>query len=114
MKIASILRAGVLGLALAAASVPAQAASMQFNFGMGDGYGYGFGYGHRRPSICVELTDRQIRNAVARQGYRNIYLNVRNDRRIQVRATRGRWVYLLRVSTCTGAILSRDRLRRSY
>jgi hypothetical protein len=107
MKIASILRAGVLGLALAGATVPAQAASMQFHFGIGEGFGF------KRPLICVELTDRQLRNAVSAQGYHNIYLNVRNDRRIQVRATKGNWVYLLRVSTCTGAILDRDRLRRS-
>lgn len=107
MKIASTFRAGVLGLALAAATVPAQAASMQFHFGMGDGFGF------MRPLICIELTDRQIRNAVSAQGYSSIYLNVRNDRRIQVRATKGQWVYLLRVSTCTGAILDRDRLRRA-
>jgi hypothetical protein len=107
MKIASILRAGVLGLALAAASLPVQAASIQFQFGTGEGFGF------RRPLICIELTDRQLREAVADQGYRSIYLNVRNDRRIQVRATKGEWVYLLRVSTCTGAILDRDRLRRS-
>jgi len=107
MKIASILRAGVLGLALAGATLPAQAASMHFQFGVGDGFGF------RRPLICIELTDRQLRNAVSAQGYHNIYLNVRNDRRIQVRATKGDWVYLLRVSTCTGAILDRDRLRRA-
>lgn len=107
MKIASILRAGVLGLALVAGSLPAQAASVQFHFGTGDGFGF------KRPLICVELTDRQIRAAVAAQGYRSIYLNVRNDRGIQVRATKGEWVYLLRVSTCTGAILDRDRLRRA-
>jgi hypothetical protein len=97
----------VLGLALAAATVPAQAASMQFQFGMGDGFGF------RRPLICIELTDRQIRAAVSAQGYHNIYLNVADNRRIQVRATKGDWVYLLRVSTCTGAILDRDRLRRA-
>ena len=107
MKIASILRAGVLGLALAGAALPAQAASMHFQFGMGDGFGF------HRPLICIELTDRQIRNAVSAQGYHNIYLNVRNEHRIQVRATKGDWVYLLRVSTCTGAILDRDRLRRA-
>lgn len=105
MKIAYILRAGVLGLVLAAATVPAQAASVQFHFGVGDGFGF------RRPLVCIELTDRQIRNAVAAQGYTNIYLNVRNERRIQVRATKGKWVYLLKVTTCTGAILDRDRLR---
>ncbi len=105
--IANILRAGVLGLALAASAVPAHAATLQFQFGIGDGFGF------RRPLICIELTDRPLREAVAAQGYRNIYLNVRNERRIQVRATKGEWVYLLRVSTCSGAILDRDRLRRA-
>jgi hypothetical protein len=106
VKANSFIRAAVLGLVLAVTVVPASAGSMQFQFGFGtDGFGF------RRPLICIELTDRQIRNAVRDQGYHNIYLNVRNDRRIQVRATRGDWVYLLRVSTCTGAILDRDRLR---
>ena len=105
MKLASILRAGVLGLALAAAAVPAQAASLQFHFGND--------FGYRRVACPIELTDRQIRKAVAAQGYRNIYLNVADNHRIQVRATKGEWVYLLRVSTCTGAILDRDRLRHS-
>lgn len=108
MKATTLIRAAVLGLVLGASVLPVQAQTMQFQFGFGtDGFGY------RRPLICIELTDRQIRNAVRQQGYTNIYLNVRNDRRIQVRATRGNWVYLLRVSTCTGAILDRDRLRRS-
>lgn len=106
MKITSVLRAAVLGLALSAAVLPAQAAGLQFQFGPGtDGFGF------RRPLICIELTDFQLRNAVKAQGYSNISLNVRNDRRIQVRATRGDWVYLLRVSTCTGTILERSRLR---
>ena len=107
MKIASILRAGVLGLALAAAAVPAQAASLQFQFGLGDGFG------RHGVSCPIELTDSQIRRAVATQGYKKIYLNVADNRRIQVRATKGEWVYLLRVSTCTGNILDRDRLRHS-
>jgi hypothetical protein len=106
MTISSYLRAAVLGLALVSAAVPASAAQFSFGFGT-DGFGF------RRPLVCIELTDRQIRSAVRDQGYSNIYLNVRNDRRIQVRATRGDWVYLLRVSTCTGAILNRDRLRRA-
>lgn len=105
MKIASMLRAGAIGLMLAATAIPAQAASLQFHFG--DGFGY------RRVACLIELTDSQIRRAVAAQGYRNIYLNVANDRRIQVRATKGEWVYLLKVSTCTGTILDRNRLRRS-
>lgn len=108
MKTTTLIRAVVLGLALGASALPVQAQGMQFQFGIGtDGFGF------RRPLICIELTDRQIREAVRDQGYTNISLNVANDRRIQVRATRGEWVYLLRVSTCTGAILSRERLRRS-
>ena len=103
MKIASILRASAIGLILAATAVPVQAASMHFQFG--DGFGY------RRVACLIELTDSQIRKAVAAQGYRNIYLNVADHRRIQVRATKGKWVYLLRVSTCSGNILDRDRLR---
>lgn len=108
MKVTMLFRAAVLGLALSASALPVQAQGMQFQFGFGND-----GFGFRRPLICIELTDRQIRNAVRNQGYRNISLNVANDRRIQVRATRGNWVYLLRVSTCTGAILDRQRLRRS-
>jgi len=106
MKAISLIRSAVIGLALTASALPTSAAQFHFGFGI-DGFGF------RRPLICIELTDYQIRNAVAAQGYHNIYLNVRNDRRIQVRATRGDWVYLLRVSTCTGAILDRDRLRRA-
>jgi hypothetical protein len=102
----SFVRAAIVSLALTASAVPAGAAQFHFGFGT-DGFGF------RRPLICIELTDRQIRNAVRDQGYSHIFLNVRNDRRIQVRATRGDWVYLLRVSTCTGTILDRQRLRRA-
>ena len=108
MRTRSILGIAVIGLGLAASTLPVAAQGMQFHFGFGND-----GFGYRRPLVCIELTDRQIRNAVRDQGYRNIYLNVRNDRRIQVRATRGGWVYLLRVSTCTGTILYRERLRRA-
>jgi len=109
MTKSSAIRAGLAALLLAATIVPAAAQSnLQFKFGFGsDGFGY------RRPLLCVELTDRQIRNAIGDQGYSNIYLNARDSKRIQARATRGEWVYLLRVSTCTGQILDRDRLRRS-
>lgn len=106
MRIASVFRAAVLGIALAASTLPAQAAGMQFQFGFStDGFGF------RRPLICIELNDSQIRHAVSSKGYDHIFLNVANNHRIQVRATKGDWVYLLRVSTCTGAILDRDKLR---
>ena len=92
-----------------------------FGFGFGNGFGgyydrdNGYGYRdrhHRRPLVCVELTDRQIRRAVARQGYRDVSLYAADNRRITVRATRDGRTYLLRVSTCTGAILDRQRIRR--
>jgi hypothetical protein len=105
MKIVSKAAATLAVVLLAA--MPAQAAGVQFQFGASEGFGF------KRHLICIELTDAQIRAAVKEQGYSNIYLNVRNDRRIQVRATKGEWVYLLRVSTCTGAILDRDRLRHA-
>jgi hypothetical protein len=107
----SWIKAVVVSLALAATAataMPAQAASF--------GFGFGFGIGDRDKEwapFCVELTDYQIRKAVARQGFTNIYLNVRDHHRIQVRATEGKWVYLLRVSTCTGNILDSNRLRHS-
>ena len=41
------------------------------------------------PDCPIELTDHRIRQVVADQGFSNIYLNVRNDERIQVRATQG-------------------------
>lgn len=105
MSPSASIRAGIVSLTLAATAVPAVAAGPQFYFGMGsDGFGY------RRPLICVELTDYQIRKSVKEQGYTNVYLNVRNDRRIQVRATRKGYVYLLRVSTCTGTILERQKM----
>lgn len=105
MKVHSIARALVLGLALAGTALPVQAQDFQFRFGFGDRM--------HRPVVCIELTDRQVRNRIAAQGYSNIYLNARDSRRVQSRATRGNWVYLLEVSTCTGRILDRQRLRRA-
>jgi hypothetical protein len=107
----SLLRAALLSVALVAplaVAVPAQAAS----------FGFGFGFGtsdrdHEWAPFCLELTDYQLRRAIAGQGFTNIYLNVRDHHRIQARATAGNWVYLLRVSTCTGNVLDSSRLRHS-
>lgn len=63
------------------------------------------------PFACVELTDGQVRSLVSRQGFASIYLNARHGEGIQVRATRAGWVYLLKVSTCTGWIEYGQRLR---
>ena len=62
--------------------------------------------------LCI-LTDRGLRDAIADQGYSRIYLNVPTGRYIQARATRGDWVYLLKVNVCTGLIVDRQRLRRA-
>lgn len=60
--------------------------------------------------LCL-LTDRSVREAIRDQGYTNIYLNVPVGRFIQARATRGDWVYLLRVDYCSGTVVDRKRLR---
>jgi hypothetical protein len=70
-------------------------------------------YGGHFKTFCFELTDYQLRKAIKAKGYSNIYLNARDSHRIQVRATKGSWVYLLRVNTCDGSILERNRLRHS-
>lgn len=108
---AKLSRAALLSLTLAAGTftaAPVQAQNFSFEFGFGNDSRFQ----HRRfPRIC--LTDQQLRRAIREQGYRNVYLNVENDNRIQARATRGGWVYLLWVNACTGRILDRERLRRS-
>jgi hypothetical protein len=65
------------------------------------------------PEHIICMTDRQIREAVAGLGYTNIALNVPNESNIQVRATKGGWVYLLDFNFCTGEIEGRQRLRQA-
>lgn len=100
-----LLRMAVVAAALAVAPVTAQPASAQFFFDFGAGEFYD------GPGRYCLTTNHAIRRAIARQGYSNIYLNVENDRRIQARATKGKWVYLLTVNSCSGRVLSRERLR---
>lgn len=97
---AAIVAASVL------AAAPAQA--------QGFGFGLHFGDHDRRvlPHRLCLLTDSGLRRAIARQGFEDIYLNVANNHRIQARASRGHWVYLLTVNSCTGRILDGQRLRR--
>ena len=59
--------------------------------------------------IC--LTDSQIREAVADQGFTDVALNVKHERHVQVRGTRDGWVYLLDFNFCTGRIEDGERLR---
>lgn len=72
---------------------------------------------HRWPTprwypFCLNMTDAQIRRLVRDAGYHSIYLNVENDHRIEVRAARKGWLYLLTVNTCRARIIDRERLRR--
>jgi hypothetical protein len=102
------LTAAALAAVLIGSAMPAQAQSLQFHFGIGSD-----SFFERRPlRLCLQ-TDSQLRRAIRQQGYHDIFLNVANNHRIQVRATRGDWVYLLLVNSCTGRILDRERLRRS-
>jgi hypothetical protein len=98
-------RAAVVALTLGATAMVAPPATAQFfpNFGGGEFYD--------GPMRHCLMTNSAIRRAIQRQGYTNVYLNVENERRIQSRATKGKWVYLLDVNSCSGRILARERLR---
>ena len=61
------------------------------------------------PLLCY--TDYQVRQAVARQGFTNIYLNAPIEAHQRVRATRKGVVYLLDFNICTGRIVGMERLR---
>lgn len=101
----TLLLAVLLGMA-----APASAQTFHFGFGIGAGDDPSAVFLPRR--LCI-LTDRGLRDAIADQGYSRIYLNVPTGRYIQARATRGDWVYLLKVNVCTGLIVDRQRLRRA-
>ena len=65
----------------------------------------------RRPGLAMCMTDRQIRDAIAGEGFDNIALNVPNEDNVQVRATRDGAVYLIDFNLCTGRIEDINRLR---
>jgi hypothetical protein len=98
----AIVLAVVLGMGVAA---PAQAQTQRF----------GLMFGDERKDLFPErfscMTDYQIREAVAAQGYSQIALNVPDNKHIEVRATKGDWVYLLDFNYCSGRIESRTQLR---
>jgi hypothetical protein len=99
-------------LTLGGAAAPAMAQSP--GFGFGDGFDeYDRDHDRFFPELIMCLTDNQVRQAVADRGYTNISLNVPNDKRVQVRATKGGTVYLLKFNLCTGRIEDRDALRRA-
>jgi hypothetical protein len=104
--------AAALGLVIIATIVgvapPAMAQVPMFPMGPPFGYPrHHFGV----PVICV--TDYQLRQNLAQSGFTHIYLNAPTGRTIQARATRGRWVYLVEMDSCSGVILSVDPLRPS-
>ena len=114
-KLKTVIRALAVSLALGAtslAAVPVQAGSPGFNFNFEFGNGE-FGFGNKFPQRLICLTDRQIRRAIGDRGYHDVYLNVPNGQYIEVRATKGKWVYLINFNYCTNDIIDRDRLRRS-
>lgn len=101
-SIAFTLAALLLGTAAAA---PVQAQSTGFGIFFGDEETDFF------PEHITCMGDYQIRQAVAARGYTNIYLNVMNDKHVEVRATRDGWVYLLDFNYCSGRIEGRTQLR---
>lgn len=92
----------LLGTAVAA---PVQAQSLSFGIFYGDEESDFF------PEHITCMGDYQVRQAVAGRGYTDIYLNVMNDKHVEVRATRDGWVYLLDFNYCTGRIEKRTQLR---
>lgn len=112
-KLTTIGHAALVALVLGASAANAVPVKAQ-------GFGFGLDWSltnsdrPRRgvPQLCI-LSDHGIREAVRQQGYTNIYLNVQMGHYIQVRATQGKWVYLLDVNACTGTIMDRQRLRRA-
>ena len=113
-------RAAALAAALGAAAVtamPAQAAGPYFSFGFGMGPGFYPHHDHFRnfyPGFYpgfVCYTDFQVRRAIARAGYYNVYLNAPMGRYVQARATRGSRTYLITFDRCSGYIVNVQRLR---
>ena len=97
-------------LGLGAIAAPAMAQSPGFGFGPGFDNQPG---DYFDPPLPMCMSDNQIRQTIADYGYTHISLNVPNNKRIQVRATLGGTVYLIKFNYCTGRIENRDALRRA-
>jgi hypothetical protein len=102
-----VMFAAVMTALIAIAPLPASAQN----------FGFGLRFGDERndlyPQLPMCLTDRGIRDAIARRGYTDISLNVAEKRRIQVRATQDGWVYLIDFDFCSDRIRGRQALRPS-
>lgn len=109
LALKTTLRAAVLGLALTGAAVtamPAQAQpTVEFGFSFGDRY-----HDSRPDRRC--LSDRDVRQLVRAQGYRDIRFADRRGRIVIVRAERGPRDYRITVDACRGRIIDVDRIRR--
>lgn len=93
----------VLG-GLAGGAAPAAAQGFMF---FGDDY-------RRAPfSDLLCANEYQVRQMIARKGFTDIFLNARQGRYIQARATKGKWTYLIQFDRCDKAIVDVDRLRRA-
>ncbi|WDR05682.1 hypothetical protein PSQ90_15705 [Devosia rhodophyticola] len=109
--------AGLCGIALLIQPTAAQSRSPAFGFQFqppmldGDFLGDPRDFDYRAPQLPMCLTDRQIRDEIAARGYSAVALNVPNDKRIQVRAVKDGWIYLLNFNFCTNQIEGRTRLR---
>lgn len=98
--------------------------SVQFGFGnqpqhQGGGWhnpgrpggGWHGGHGGHWNQRC--LTDREVRDGIARYGYRNVEVRRNLGRnRVEVSAVQQGWLYSMRVDKCTGQVDQVQRLRR--
>ena len=97
--VAAVATAALIGMT----AMPASAGS-SFSFG----FGFGSNFDDHFPVIC--MTDYQIRNYFADRGYYEVKLNVPNEQRIQVKASRDGATYLIRFNFCTSRIINTQRI----
>ena len=99
ISLKSMAFVAALGLALSSA-LPANAALFQR---------HSDGSFSIDPLLC--MTNYQVRQAVAAEGFSHILLNAPIETQIQVKATKGRTVYLIDYNRCAGHIDGIQRLR---
>ena len=114
-KTQTALRAAAITLllGLSAAAPAATAQTLNFGFGIGQGFDDEDDRFFGAPQLAMCLTDSQIRRSIANRGYSQIALNIPNNKRVQVRATKGGTIYLLKFNFCTDQIEDRTALRRA-
>lgn len=96
----------------AGATAPAQAQSFGIFFGdEPSDFFFDDKPSHFEREFLICLSDSQIRQSIADRGYTDIALNVPNDKKVRVRASKDGWVYLLDFNYCTGRIEGQEALR---